>query len=161
MTALLLPATAVDTILGDVVRYAGQGIETGAFLMSRGTDRTTNVVALLGEAGIERRPDQLIISGLALALLFDWAEAAGIRVLAQVHSHGSLARMSTTDERFGLTVEGFTSAIVPNAKRPPADPSRWGWWRFRDGRWHAAKAPGPTIVATETVVFDEAGVRDG
>lgn len=161
MTGLEVPAAALARLLADVVRFGDNGLETGAMLLSSRRDRHADVLALCGEHGIERRADQFVISGAALAQLFDWTDEAGARVVAQVHSHGGLARMSPTDRRFGLTVEGFTSAIVPHFGRPPNDPAAWGWWRFQDQVW-VPSDPGSAVAApSRTVIFDEEGVRAG
>ncbi len=123
--------------------------------------QAVDIVALLGDDGIKRRPDRLVISGLALAILFDWADDHDLRVLAQVHSHGMSARMSVTDKRFGLTVENFISAIVPEASSPPDDPSRWGWWTFHSGGWMPNEPARAVAGSCQTIVFDESGVWDG
>lgn len=68
--------------------------------------------------------------------------------------------MSPTDQRFGLTVEGFTSVIVPRWSAPSLEPADWGWWRFTNGRWLAVGAPQPVESEATILVFDEQGVRD-
>lgn len=161
MTGIGIPADGVTTIVNEVRRYGQAGVETGAMLLAPVGERQVDVVALLGERGIERHPDHLVVSGVALASLFNWAEDRAARVLAQLHSHGLSARMSLTDRRFGLTIEGFTSAIVPEAAGPAADPNRWGWWTFRGGRWESSEPAQVVDGPCVTVVFDEDGVRDG
>ncbi|HVA85474.1 MAG TPA: hypothetical protein VNF73_04035 [Candidatus Saccharimonadales bacterium] len=158
---MVIPVGGLTTILTDVRLYGQAGLETGAMLLGRMGEQQVDIVALLGERGIERHPDHLVISGVALATLFDWADDRDARVLAQLHSHGLSALMSVTDQRFGLTVEGFTSAIVPEAACPPADPSRWGWWMFRGGLWEPSAPARVAEGSCLTVVFDESGVRDG
>jgi len=161
MTNIVLPEDGLTTILGDVGHYGKAGLETGAFLIARLDEQDVDTVALLGDQGIERHPDYLVISGVAMAALFNWADDHESRVVAQLHSHALEARMSVTDKRFGLTVEGFTSAIVPYAARPTADPNRWGWWTFRGGGWVSAQPAQLAKGSCHTVVFDEGGVRDG
>lgn len=164
MTQLELATDALIRLIGDVVRFGGDGQETAAILLSSRHDRHADILALCGERGIERRPDQLVISGAALALLFDWADEVGAQVIAQVHSHGGLARMSPTDRRFGLTVEGFTSAIIPYFAEPPDDPSAWGWWRFQERAWVTAASFIPEFEATlpdESIAIAEFSSRLG
>ncbi len=158
---MVIPVGGVTTILADIRLHGRAGLETGAMLLGRMSERQIDIVALLGDRGIERHPDYLVITGVALATLFDWADDRGAQVLAQLHSHGLSARMSVTDQRFGLTVEGFTSTIVPEAACPSADPSRWGWWTFRGGRWEPSEPARVAEGSCLTVVFDESGVRDG
>ncbi len=159
MSTPLLPSSAVSAITDDVIRFGRQGLETGAFLLADPNQPARIAsVALLGTAGIDRRRDQLVISGLALARLFDWADEAGLVVRVQLHSHLFEALMSPTDERFGLTVEGFISAIVPDSAAPSREPEDWGWWRFSSGRWVPTDPAHVTTEVIPTVCVDERGV---
>ena len=157
---LRLPRTAIDTIVEDVRRHGAIGLESGAWLMASESDPTlVTHIALLGDRGILRRPDQLIVSGKALALLLDWADRGALVVRAQVHSHGREAFMSDTDRRFGMTVEGFIAGIVPWARVASTVVDDWRWWTFKQGEWSTRLAPETTDDAVLTVEFDEDGVR--
>jgi hypothetical protein len=159
VSGLRIPDAAVAVITDDVLRHGRQGLETGAFLLAEAEDPDhVRIVALLGTAGIQRLEDKLVISGTVLARLFDWAEEAGLVVRAQIHSHRFEAWMSPTDERFGLTVEGFTSAIVPDSSAPSALPGHWGWWLFTSGRWISTDAAELTVGTAQVVCVDEGGV---
>lgn len=152
--------SVVDAVVADVATWGRRGVETGGFVLATREDGPGDVFAVCGTAGIIRRPDQLVISGEALAALFNYASDQGLSVACQVHSHQYAARMSPVDQRFGLTVEGFTSAIVPRWAAPPDDPEDWGWWRFADRSWSRTPAPDRVEAASRQVVFDERGVRD-
>jgi proteasome lid subunit RPN8/RPN11 len=152
--------SVVDAVVADAAAWGRRGVETGGFVLATAEGGAGDVFAVCGTHGIVRRPDQLIISGEALAALFDYASDRGLIVVCQVHSHQHGARMSPVDQRFGLTVEGFTSAIVPRWASPPSDPADWGWWRFADGRWSLTAAPETVEANSGRLVFDKQGVRD-
>jgi hypothetical protein len=152
--------SVVQGIVDDVASWGRHGVETGGFILTRADPRLGDTVILCGETGITRRPDQLVISGEALAVLFDYAAEHDMVVACQIHSHQFGPRMSPTDQRFGLTVEGFTSVIVPRWSAPSIDPGDWGWWRFTEGRWLAAGAPHSVEAEAMVLVFDERGVQN-
>ena len=77
---MVIPVGGVTTILADIRLHGRAGLETGAMLLGRVGEQQVDIVALLGEPGIERHPDYLVISGVALATLFDWADDRGASV---------------------------------------------------------------------------------
>jgi hypothetical protein len=154
-----ISASVVQAIVGDVARWGRRGVETGGFVLTRSDPCLGDILIACGTAGITRRPDQLIISGEALAAMFDYATEHDLVVACQIHSHQYGPGMSPTDQRFGLTVEGFTSVIVPRWSAPSTNPADWGWWRFTKGRWLSGDAPRPIEAAPTVLVFDERGVR--
>ncbi|HUF84619.1 MAG TPA: hypothetical protein VMQ81_08530, partial [Acidimicrobiia bacterium] len=87
-----------------------------------------------------------------------YANEHDLWIPAQYHSHGLGAFMSECDLEHGLSVEGFTSTIVPFFANPPGDPRAWGWWRF-DGDWSPIAAPLRGHGEVARVTFDEDGVR--
>jgi hypothetical protein len=155
-----ISASVVQAICEDIATWGRRGVETGGFVLTRGDTRLGDLLVACGTAGIIRRPDQLVISGEALAVLFDYATEHELVVACQVHSHQYGPRMSPTDQRFGLTVEGFTSVIVPRWSAPSTDPREWGWWRFTEGRWVLTGAPRSIDATSAVMIFDEQGVRD-
>lgn len=160
MPSVVLPDAAIPAIVNDIHFFGEIGVETGAWLLASEDDpNRIRHVALLGDTGIVRRPDQLIVSGKAIAVLFDWAVMERLVVRAQVHSHGRKAFMSETDRRFGLTVEGFIAAIVPFARIASSRPDAWRWWVFRDGRWSSTDPAAVGDGEVRVVRFDEAGVH--
>lgn len=160
MTGLRLPRVAVNTIVEDIRRHGAIGLESGAWLLASESEPTLIThIALLGDHGILRRPDQLIVSGKAIAMLLDWADRGALVVRAQVHSHGREAFMSDTDRRFGMTVEGFIAGIVPWARVASTIVDDWRWWTFEQGEWSTRVAPDTTDHAVLAVEFDEDGVR--
>jgi hypothetical protein len=159
MSALLVPQTAVDAIVDEVKRYGLAHVETGGFLLvEAGRLDQVTLVALAGAAGIWRAGELFKVSGAALARLFDWASQEGLLVRAQIHSHRVGAFLSRTDARHGFTVEGFTSAVVPDFASPPSDPGAWGWWRCESGRWRKCAPATLSGDRAGTVWFDEEGV---
>ncbi len=159
MRRLVLPARGVDAIVEDARRYGACGVESGAFLLGPLTaDGMVDTIALLGRRGITRHADHLVISARALGHLFERADREGRQVLAQLHSHRREAFMSETDERFTLTVRGFTSGVIPFAATASPEPSRWGWWRFDGSRWRVSSPAGVAVTPVQILVLDEGGL---
>lgn len=156
---LVLPHTSVKALLESVRHYAVHGVETGAFLLSHPDESELAIVALTGAAGISRSPYQFRVSGAALNRLFDWASESSLQIRAQVHSHRGDAFLSPTDLEFGLSVEGFTTCVVPWFSRPPSRPDRWGWWQYAGTEWSVVAAPRASDGAVTIVYFDELGVH--
>jgi hypothetical protein len=160
-TLLRLPRGALGSIAEHVRHYGAKGLETGAFLLAdEAAPSIVVVVAFSGERGVTRRPDLFHVSGRALERLFTWADELRMRVRAQLHSHRREAFLSRTDQNHGLSVRGFTSAVIPNFVDPPRDPVRWGWWRFDGDAWLAIPPASLTETAVRFITFDEDGIRD-
>lgn len=158
---LVLPEAAITAVIDDIHFFGELAVESGAWLLASEADPVRiGHVALLGETGIVRHHDQLIVSGKAIAALFEWAVEQSLVVRAQIHSHGREAFMSETDRRFGLTVDGFIAAIVPFARVASPRPDAWRWWEFGGGCWSSADPAVPGDGVVRVVRFDEAGVRD-
>jgi hypothetical protein len=158
VNGLLLPDAAAEAIVAEVARYGRHQVETGGFMLTSVTTDVVTAIAHAGTRGILRRHDLFQISDLALDALFAHVEEHGLSIPAQYHSHGLGAFMSDCDLEHGLSVEGFTSTIVPFFSDPPPDPSAWGWWRFARS-WIPLAPPVSTIGEVEVLVFDEDGVR--
>jgi len=150
-----------DVLTRDIRRFGGLGVESGGLVLRSAGADLADVLALLGDDGIVREPDYLEIGGAAMGTLFDWAEAEGLELVAQIHSHLFGKEMSPTDQRFSLTVNGFVSAIVPQAATAQSQPTAWGWWRFGPTRWRPIAAPAVVTRAARTVIVDGRGVVDG
>jgi hypothetical protein len=158
---LSLPVTACELIVSDVRRHGAHGVETGAFLLAHENEPDDlNIVAFSGVRGITRRPHVFRISGSALERLFEWASEKELRVRALVHSHKRGAFLSATDLRHGLSVRGFTSAVIPKFAEPSPNAADWGWWRFNDGSWEPIAAPRSGDRPVHLVEFDESGVHE-
>jgi len=159
MTGFELSAD-VATAVAETVREVGESLgETGGFLLgSEGSD-AVSVLALAGDRGISRRRDLFMVSGAALATLFEWADERSLTIFAQWHSHRRGAFLSLTDLEYGLNVPGFHSAVVPFYRKPSHDFLDWGWWTYEAGKWTATR---PARYSTEDeflqVTFDEEGV---
>lgn len=158
---LLLPIAACESIVADVSRHGAHGVETGAFLLApeKQPDHL-GVVALGGARGITRHPHHFRVSGHALERLFEWASTGELRVRALVHSHKREAFLSPTDLRHGLSVRGFTSAVIPDFERPTTNVANWGWWRFDGGHWQPIAEPQSIDLPVRLVEFDEDSVHE-
>lgn len=159
-TALTLPAGALEDLVQHIGEYGRRGLETGGFLLAPAADPATiTTVALTTTKGILRGADRFVVSGLAVDVLSEWAEDGDLRIIAGVHSHGRDAQLSLIDEESGYRVEGFTSVVVPQFARPPADPSSWGWYRFTLGIWRPTAQGAIRSDPGITMTFDEDGVQ--
>jgi len=146
--------------LEDHVRCYGRiDVESGGFLLGPYESPTITVLALAEGVGVERSRGCFRVSGRAIERLFDFADAQGLRVWAQVHAHPRESFLSETDERDGFRVEGFLSGVIPNFAAPPRQPQQWRWWIFTDGTWQAVAAPSAAPAPGRVVTFDEAGVQ--
>ena len=156
---LMLPDAALGPIQSHVKRFGEADAESGGFLLGGSANPRITHVAFADGRGVERARGGFRVSGPAMERLFAWAEEQSLRVWAQIHAHPTEAFLSLTDLRCGFSVEGFTSAVVPNFTDPPLSPGEWGWWRYQAKMWRVLGAP--TVVASKvvTVSFDEAGVQ--
>ena len=157
MTDVLMPSRMAASI-ADVVHAAGQRpVETGGFTLGASTG-PLSVLALTGTEGVERRRNLFRVSGGAMAVLFEWADSAGITIVAQWHSHGRLAFLSETDVEHGFNVPGFRTTVVPFYRSPTPDPAAWGWWMFNGRHW--VETPPPRLIDAEfrVITFGEEGV---
>lgn len=133
---LELPRAAVDAIADDVTNYGGLRLETGALLLAKLGDTTVTTVAIAGTAGVIRGYGRFVLTVPVIDQLFTYAETHGLQVVAHVHSHGRGSFLSPIDRTGIIRMTGFIAAVIPTFATPPRDPSRWGWWTFRDGDWH-------------------------
>jgi hypothetical protein len=162
MTRLLLPGAGRDAVLADVRQYGRDGNETGAFLLSVfDISQPISVVALLGEAGIRRRPAHLVIDVAVIDQLFTFAEDRDLRVTAYLHSHMFGAFMSPTDKSGTIRSPGFIAGVIPDFRDPPSDPSEWGWWVHQQSQWQPAPPAAVDHSQPATVIaVDAHGVMD-
>jgi hypothetical protein len=76
------------------------------------------------------------VDGDTLFALNQALSEAGLRLIAQVHSHPTEAYHSDTDDRYAIvTADGGLSLVVPNFGDAPADPAGWAVYRLTDGDW--------------------------
>ncbi|HEY3827662.1 MAG TPA: hypothetical protein VGL57_00560 [Solirubrobacteraceae bacterium] len=160
MTQLAMPANMGATIAETAQTAGAQIVETGGFLLGRVNTSDATVLALTGDAGVTRRKDLFQVSGLALSMLFEWADDHDLTVLAQWHSHRLDAFLSPTDLKYGLNVRGFQTTVIPYYQRPSSDPTAWGWWTFDGTTWIASAAPRLNVSGFETIVFEEGAVHE-
>jgi hypothetical protein len=157
---LQVGADAVATIVDDVRRYGGGGVETGSLLLTPRGEPTASVLALAGEAGVTRHRGLFVLSAAALSPLFDYAEDNDLQVRAQVHSHRFEAFLSPTDKAGNIRMHGFIAAVIPTFATPSSDVAVWGWWVFEGAGWIATH---PAIVSdlnTKVLTFDADGVHE-
>ena len=161
MSPTLIPTTIADLVRDHVADYGQLDVETGLFLAGpRGSD-TVTTVAFAGSRGVERQWGLLTLSGNAITKLLRFLTQQDLVALAQVHSHQGAAFLSRTDLEHGFSVEGFTSAVIPNYSQPPHDPHSWGWWRYQGDEWRPTQPFELTtsVTAVTAVTFDEDGVH--
>lgn len=150
---LLLPLNA------HIQKHGVADCEAGGFFLGLRETPIASVLALAEGRGVERHRGVFRLSGMAIEALFEWADAEGLRVWAQVHSHPRGSFLSPTDARDGFRVTGFLSAVVPNFANPPTQPSSWRFWRFTGGAWKQEEPAAVVVGAGKIVEFDEEGVR--
>lgn len=158
---LRIPPPALGVFVDDVRRHGLLGQETGALFLSVPEHRDVAVVALAGDAGVDRAYGRFIISLPAIDMAFTYAEQRGLQVRAMIHSHPRAAFLSRTDLRYSLRVRGFVNAVVPTFATPPADPAVWGWWQY-DDEWTACApvAVDSACPPATIITFDAEGVRE-
>lgn len=162
--SILIPAAGVSALIDETMAFGARCLETGGFVLAPRADpadgnTAVTVIALAGDAGIARHRDMFQVSERALDRIFTFADDHGLWIPALLHSHRVSAFLSVTDQRHGLGVDGFVSAVIPQYSSPPTDPERWGWWRHESGRWRDADSPRVVGETIEVVRFDEGGVR--
>lgn len=160
MSEIKIPSAAARIVTAEVAAWGGRGAETGGFLLCRQDEKRVEKVALTGARGIRRAPDQFVLSGRALSMLFTYAEECELSIWAQFHSHGRAAFLSHTDLTHGFSVEGFVTTVIPYFAAPPEHPKEWGWWIY-EKEWRETKAPRLADGPTGLIRFDEEGVREG
>lgn len=131
--SVLIPVGGVAALADAAAVFGARGLETGGFLLAPRADPddgypAVTAVALAGDAGITRDRDMFQVSERALARIFTFADDHGLWIPAMVHSHRAAAFVSATDQRHGLSADGFVSAVIPRYASPPRDPASWGWW---------------------------------
>ena len=161
---ILIPASGVTAVVDETAAFGVRDLETGGFLLvprssSADGGSPVAVIALAGDTGIVRDRGLFQISERALDRIFAFADDHDLWIPAQFHSHQVDAFLSRTDQRHGLCVEEFISAVIPTYASPPRDLARWGWWQFASGAWRDTEPGRVTDGTVEVVRFDEAGVR--
>lgn len=76
------------------------------------------------------------VSGETLFELNRALAETGLRLIAQVHSHPTMAYHSEADDRYAIvTAEGGYSLVVPDFGDAPADPGNWAVYRLQGREW--------------------------
>jgi hypothetical protein len=156
-----IPIALIDALHADVRRHGRLDVETGMFLLTSPIIGAVTTLALAGTRGVIRTRGQFAVSGTALARLFAHAREQQLQVVAQVHSHRGPAFLSPVDVKHGFAVNGFTTCVIPDYRRPSRDPAAWGWWQHTTGQWRPTLpyTVGENGTITRVVIFDEDGVR--
>ena len=160
MGQFTVPTDMSATIASVAQITGGQLVETGGFLLGAVNTTDATGLALTGDAGIERRKDLFQVSGLALSVLFEWADDHGMTVIAQWHSHRLGAFLSPTDLKYGLNVRDFHTSVIPHYQNPSRDPADWGWWTYNGTSWAVSAPPRSTSSAFRTITFEEGRVHE-
>jgi hypothetical protein len=125
--------------LAEMARDGALGNEGVAMWLGRrhGTEvEITNVVGLRGP-GVTKRPDLLMIDAPVMNDVTDLAERVGVRLVAQIHSHGIRygTWFSRTDHLYGVRAPWFLSLVAPNYAMDPGTPlSACGVYVFETNR---------------------------
>lgn len=162
MTDLTITRDTVTRLSEHIYLHGARNVETGGFLLSeaRQPDNLCGL-ALAGRVGIRRAPDLFEVSGSAIERLFSWAAENDLRIRAQAHSHREGAFLSPTDLRYGFSVAGFITSVVPFYRAPSHEPRDWGWWRYQSDTWVVQKSPRVIGGSTSVVIFDAQGITHG
>lgn len=130
----------IDTTLRVLQQFGAHGCE-GLVLwigdVSEGQAHITRAVVpaqnpIKGEDGVG-----YFIDGEVLFELNQKLSAAGLRLIAQVHSHPGEAYHSETDNRYAIvTANGGLSLVVPDFGKAPTDPALWAVYRLSNGIWY-------------------------
>ncbi len=128
---ILIPASGVTAVVDETAAFGVRDLETGGFLLvprssSADGGSPVAVIALAGDTGIVRDRRLFQISERALDRIFAFADDHDLWIPAQFHSHKVDAFLSRADQRHGLCVEEFISAVIPTYASPPRDLARWG-----------------------------------
>ena len=76
------------------------------------------------------------VTGETLFHLNRGLSETGLRLIAQVHSHPTVAYHSDADDRYAIiTSDGGLSLVVPNFGHVAADPAEWAIYRLCDNEW--------------------------
>ncbi len=156
---LRLPESALSPIQSHVAEFGQLSAESGGFFVGATDSPVITSIMFANGLGIERKHGGFAVSAKAIDVLFGWVENQGARVWAQFHSHPTDAFLSAIDIKYGFSVEGFTSAVIPRFSSPPRDSNQWGWWRYEGKSWQ--RITGPAIVRNQIVsvyTFGEDGV---
>jgi len=139
---LTIPRRAAERIAAEARLAGSRPTETGGFLLSVDGGPSLGARTSPASTASRRGRDLLHVGGLALASLFEWADAHELTVAAQWHTHRLRAFLSDTDLRYGLNVPGFRTAVVPNYRRASSDPvtGAGGSTRQRVGQDGGARA---------------------
>lgn len=76
------------------------------------------------------------VTGETLFHLNRGLSETGLRLIAQVHSHPTVAYHSEADDRYAIvTADGGLSLVVPNFGHAELDPASWAVYRLRQNEW--------------------------
>src|SRR5216683_1420332 len=111
-----LPASAFHLSMAEMARDGAFGNEGIALWFGRRGDgrRTiTHVVGLRGP-GIQRHPNLLVLSDRLMNEVTDFALAANVKLIGQIHSHpGTFVDLSLPDREHGIKVPSYLSVVAP------------------------------------------------
>jgi Prokaryotic homologs of the JAB domain len=82
------------------------------------------------------------VTGETLFHLNRGLSETGLRLIAQVHSHPTVAYHSEADDRYAIvTADGGLSLVVPNFGHAAVDPATWAVYRLRHKQWQELSEP--------------------
>jgi hypothetical protein len=160
MTDLSLPGGLPGRIATEARAAGRHPLETGGFILAPSQGGTDVVLALSGQADIQRQKNLFHVGTMAIAALFDWTEEHGLTVAAQWHTHRRGAFLSDTDIAYGFNVPGFVTSVVPNYETASDNPADWGWWQFQADEWVPIPHPTVTRGSFSVITFEARHVRN-
>jgi hypothetical protein len=136
---ITVTADVVTATLETLQAYGAHGYEGLVLWLGEIGDRSARVLrALIPEQNPISREDGVgyFVEGDTLFRLNRALASSGLRLIAQVHSHPTIAYHSEADDRYAIvTAEGGLSLVVPNFGKAPLDPSSWAVYRLASGQW--------------------------
>ena len=113
---LQIPSGLLEISLQDLRSWGQQGVESIVFFLGRGLDshRVVHTIALAEEPGISRGSGLLRVSEDWMLELTDLCAEREEFIVGHMHSHGTSAFHSETDEHHIFHAPGCFSLVVPS-----------------------------------------------
>lgn len=119
-----MPATILEQSIAEMAVDGRNGNEGTCFWLgkrAKGEAEVSHLVFLRGN-GIHKSPLNVRVSAELMREVHERAEALGLSLVAQIHSHSSFCGvdMSPSDHAYGISVPFFLSIICPDYAQNPA-----------------------------------------
>ena len=121
--------------LAELDRRGRRSHEAGAFLLGREVDGRAEVAQVVFYDDLDPgayRSGVCILYGVSFAKLWAHCRKIGLKTLADVHTHGGVARQSESDRTNPMIARaGHVAIIVPNFAVAPVPHDRLGIYEYR------------------------------